>query len=83
VSNLPMGAFLIEKRKIDFGINYFGKIPLAQPAVRIDGLKGEQLQLTEGTAKRLLRAYEESWTGRRVDDIIDIDNIGTKEGIIA
>jgi hypothetical protein len=72
VSNLPIGMFLIEQRGISFGQNTFGKIPLAQPAVRIDGLKGEDFNLTETVAKRLLQKYEEMWIGKRSDDIIDL-----------
>lgn len=61
VSDLPIGSFLVEKRKMDFGFNTFGKIPLAQPAVRIDGLKGEPFNLTPSVVERILRGYEEMW----------------------
>lgn len=51
VSDLPMGMFIIESRMIDFGRENFGKIPYSQPAVRIDGLKGQRLALTPGEMK--------------------------------
>ena len=78
VSNLPMGMFLIEKRSIDFGRNLFGKIPLSQPAVRIDGLKGEQFNLSEGVANRIMKEYEQMWGVGTVkgNEIIDL---GTSE----
>jgi hypothetical protein len=78
VSNLPIGMFLIEQRGITFGQNTFGKIPLSQPAVRIDGLKGEDFNLTEGVARKLLQKYEELWCGTRSDDIIDL---GCEKGV--
>ncbi len=80
VSDLPIGSFLIERRKMDFGFNTFGKIPLAQPAVRIDGLKGEDFNLTPSVAERLMRTYDEMWSGRRPDDVINLDECITKKG---
>jgi hypothetical protein len=75
VSDLPIGSFLIERRKMDFGFNTFGKIPLAQPAVRIDGLKGEDFNLSPSVSERLMRAYEDAWGIRQTGEIINLDEI--------
>lgn len=60
VSNLPMGTFLIEEKKVSFGIETFDKIPYNQPNVRIDGLKGQSLRLTESQAKIILKTMCEA-----------------------
>lgn len=73
VSNLPIGKFLIEQRGISFGQNDFGKIPLSQPAVRIDGLKGEDLILTEKVAQRLLEEYAVRWGVMKEKETINLD----------
>jgi hypothetical protein len=59
VSDLPMGMFLIEKRKIEFGVCPFNKIPNAQPAARIDGLKGEIKRLPDTMALGIMKAYQD------------------------
>lgn len=63
VSNLPIGMFLIEHRKIDFGRDYFTKIPRGQPAMRIDGLKGESFKLDAETALHIMEYYGEEPKG--------------------
>lgn len=62
VSDLPIGTFIIEKRKIDFGLNTFEKIPMGQPALRVDGLKGEAFNLSPKTGERLMKQYEDAWS---------------------
>jgi hypothetical protein len=62
VSDLPIGTFLVERRKMDFGINTFEKIPLGQPAMRVDGLKGETFNIPPKACERILKQYEESWS---------------------
>ena len=79
VSNLPIGLFLIEQRGITFGKNTFNKIPLAQPAVRIDGLKGEDFNLTEPVAARIMNQYAEQWGVLKAEEIIDLDHIDVKD----
>jgi len=84
VSDLPIGSFIIEKRKMDFGFNVFGKIPLSQPAVRIDGLKGEPFNLTPAIANRLMKQYEDVWGCGREKDIINLDEpTSTKDAVTA
>jgi hypothetical protein len=61
VSNLPIGLFLIEQRGITFGKKTFEKIPKSQPAVRIDGLKGEDFVLTDSVANRIMEEYAQKW----------------------
>ena len=73
VSDLPIGTFLIEKRKMDFGLNIFGKIPFAQPSVRIEGLKGEDFNLSPSATKKLLDAYDAMWSDKREEEIINLD----------
>jgi len=62
VSDLPIGSFIIEKRKMDFGLNTFEKIPLVQPSTRVDGLKGDTFNLTPKVGERLMKQYEEAWS---------------------
>lgn len=62
VSDLPIGTFIIEKRKIDFGLNTFEKIPLGQPALRVDGLKGEPFNLSPKVGDRIMKQYEDIWS---------------------
>jgi hypothetical protein len=62
VSDLPIGTFIIEKRKIDFGLNTFEKIPMGQPALRVDGLKGEPFNLAPKVGDRLMKQYEDAWS---------------------
>jgi hypothetical protein len=76
VSDLAIGSFLIERRKMDFGFNTFGKIPLAQPAVRIDGLKGEDFNLSPAVSDRLMKAYADAWGVRKAEEVINLDEIG-------
>lgn len=72
VSNLPIGKFLIEQRGITFGQNEFHKIPLAQPAVRIDGLKGEDPIIDDKTAYAIMEKYAEMWGVIREKEVIDL-----------
>ena len=60
VSDLPMGLFLIEERKISFGRQPFDKIPYSQPTVRIDGMKGQPQQLAPSEVKMLLKELVEA-----------------------
>lgn len=60
ISNLPMGHFIIEEKKVSFGIETFDKIPYNQPTVRIDGLKGQSLRLTPSQAQVILKTMCEA-----------------------
>ena len=60
VSNLPMGTFIIEEKKVNFGIETFDKIPRKQPDVRIDGLKGQTPRLTLNQANEILKTMCEA-----------------------
>jgi hypothetical protein len=60
ISDLPMGKFIIESRLISFGQEDFGKIPRSQPAVRIDGLKGQILRLTGRDVARIVDSMAEA-----------------------
>jgi hypothetical protein len=82
VSNLPIGKFLIEQRGISFGQNDFGKIPLSQPAVRIDGLKGEDFILTDTVANRLMEKYAESWGIMKEKEILNLDDVEPTEASV-
>lgn len=60
VSNLPMGTFIIEEKKVNFGIETFDKIPRKQPDVRIDGLKGQTTRLSLSQANEILKTMCEA-----------------------
>lgn len=60
VSDLPMGTFIIEQRMISFGLDTFHKIPFSQPTVRIDGLKGQILRLSNTDANKIMNTMAEA-----------------------
>lgn len=47
ISDLNMGWFIMEQRMVSFGKVRFDKIPKSHPSVRIDGLKGNDIRLTQ------------------------------------
>ena len=60
ISDLPVGKFIIEEKKVSFGIEDFNKIPYSQPTLRIDGLKGQTLRLTADQANVIMRTMAEA-----------------------